>query len=317
MIAIQPTLALRDDLAGPVCETPTYRQTHQRIQRLLDHYLTSEHLNERLVDLPQQFDQPVPRPWKPIDWQHIHASHVVGVELPVFCALLVGALDTEAPIRGYTQTSRQYLQHLHPEMATFVGGVVNHDGDLIEPGLWEKEERQHTPALSRVYLQLTGKKVKPTLRVVRSYTPTSNPRADLYRHGVHRIATEYGATCLYVWMMAHATGPLQTVFEELLIDEINHMTKFWGFGTWAYPEAHWWNIGSLILRTTRHNNDPRNSLARTLKRMAVVLKWADWSIANQCSFATTCLLVLHRMWHWNRSLSRNLLTNLFGDLPHD
>ncbi|MEB3213000.1 MAG: ferritin-like domain-containing protein [Leptolyngbyaceae bacterium] len=312
MIAIQPYQNQSVDRAGSVSLQPTFAQTYQRIQRLVHHHLAFETLNERLADLPHQFNSPKPRPWEAIDWHHIHPSQVIGVDVSVFCALLVGALDTEAPIRGYTQTSRRYLETLHPEMATFVGGTVQPDGALIEPGLWEKEERQHTPALLKVYLQLTGESIKPSLRVVRAYCPTANPRSDLYRHGVHRIATEYGATCLYLWMIAHSTGPLQAVFEELLMDEINHMTKFWGFGTWAYPEARWWKTGYLLLRTMRHKNDPHNSLFRTLKRMAAVLKWSDWSLINRCSFAIACLVVLHRMWAWNRRLSREWLTDLFG-----
>lgn len=317
MVVTQANKALQEDLAGSVCIYPTYAQIHQRIQHLVNRYLSTDYLGDRLADLPRQFDQPHPRPWKSLDWHSINSSQIVGMDHSVFRALLVGALDTEAPIRGYTQTSRRYLEKLHPAMATFVGGVVDQNNVVIEPGLWEKEERQHTPALLRLHLLLTGEKVTPTIRTVRGYCPTSNPQSDLYRHGVHRIATEYGATCLYLWMMAHSTGPLQAVFEELLIDEINHMTKFWGFGTWAYPAARWWTTGMLIMRTTRHKDDPRNSLVRTLGRMATVLKWTDWSTANRLSFSTTCLMVLHRMWTWNRGLSPELLTTLFGDLCYE
>ena len=317
MVVTQATTVLREDLAGIVCVDLTHAQLHQRIKYLINRYLSTEYLGDRLADLPHQFEHPQPRPWKPLDWHSINPSQIVGMDRSVFRTLLVGALDTEAPIRGYTQTSRQYLEQLHPSMATFVGGVVDQNNVVVEPGLWEKEERQHTPALVRLHIHLTGEKATPTVRTVRGYCPTSNPQADLYRHGVHRIATEYGATCLYLWMMAHSTGALQAVLEELLIDEINHMTKFWGFGTWAYPDARWWTTGMLILHTTHHRTDPHNSLARTLKRMATVLKWSDWSTTNRLSFSTTCLMVLHRMWTWNRGLSPEFLNTLIGDLRYE
>ena len=83
---------------------------------------------------------------------------------------------------------------LHSTRTEFVGGTVGEDGELLELGLWEKEERQHTPALIKVYTQLTGEKITPKLRTVRNYLPTDDAYEDLYRHGLHRIATEYGAT---------------------------------------------------------------------------------------------------------------------------
>jgi hypothetical protein len=226
-------------------------------------------------------------------------------------------MDTEAPIRGYTQTSRQYLAKLHPQLAHFVGGTVEND-NLIEPGLWEKEERQHTPALMKIYFQLTGKKVTSNLRDVRDYQPSQNPWQDLYRHGLHRIATEYGATCLYLWLMAHTTGTLQAVLEELLQDEINHMTKFWGFGMWAYPDSSLIKLGNTLIRQINlhsiYSRD-RSSLTGTLYRMTQVLQWNSWNLSNQATFAFTCIFILNRMWRWSHSLTPNHLHKLFGIPP--
>lgn len=299
------------DLAGVVEPTPTLTHLHRRIRHLIDHYLSVDHLSDRLADLPHQFEHPQPRPWNPIDWPSLSANQLVGIDLSVFQTVLVGALNTEAPIRGYTQTSRRYLEQLHGPMAQFVGGTVDATGQLTELGLWEKEERQHTPALLKIYTQLTGETVKPSLRTVRGYCPTQNPRADLYRHGLHRIATEYGATCLYLWMMAYTTGPLQAVLAELLQDEINHMTKFWGFGMWAYPEANGWWVAALLLQTSRCSTDPRNSLWRTLRRMRGTLQWSDWTITQRLTFALTCIAVLRRMTHWAAQLSSDQLRSLF------
>lgn len=261
----------------------TFVQRKQQLKELLNHYFFTAHLNDRLQDLPHQFDYPQPRPWKPINWQAIALDQIVGIEPQVFLAILRGAIDTEAPIRGYTQTSRQYLEFLDPRMARFVGGVVSADDILLEPGLWEKEERQHTPALLRVYTQLTHQKVIPQPHAVRPYQPEEDPVNALYRHGLHRVATEYGAACLYLWLMAHTTGALQAVLEELVLDEINHMAKFWGFGVWAYPNSSLPRISWTLLQTMKglitYQRD-RSSLVGTLDRMTAVLGWQTWSTTN-------------------------------------
>ena len=295
---------------------PIYFQRQHQLRLLIDHHLSSEHLHDRLQDLPLQFADPQPRPWQPIDWHAIDQTQIVGINPAVFLAVLVGAIDTEAPIRQYTQTSRQYLESIHLPLARFVGGTIAADGTLLEPGLWEKEERQHTPALLRIYTQLTGEKVTPTPHQARSYQPSDNPHLDLYRHGLHRIATEYGATCLYLWLMAHTTGALRIVLEELTQDEINHMTKFWGFGVWAYPEASPLWVCRTLMQTTNgrptYSRD-RSSLIGTLHRMTGVLNWQGWSWTNRATFAFTCTCVLQRLWSWSRSLTPEYLEGLFGE----
>lgn len=289
-----------------------------RLQDFLHHYFAIDRLNDRLQDLPQQFQQPQPRPWKSIDWSAIALDHIVGIDPQVFLAILQGAIDTEAPIRSYTQTSRQYLEPLDPRMARFVGGVVDVNGTLLEPGLWEKEERQHTPALLKVYAQLTDQKVIPQPHSVRPYQPSANPLSSLYRHGLHRVATEYGAACLYLWLMAHTMGPLQAVLEELVLDEINHMAKFWGFGVWAYPDSTLPRIGWTLMRSMQgrmtYQRD-RSSLIGTLHRMTAVLNWQAWSASNRWSFALTCIQALRLLSRWNRNLTPAFLQDLLGEHP--
>ncbi|OUL34447.1 hypothetical protein BV372_13655 [Nostoc sp. T09] len=302
---------LAEDLVGQSYTSPGYLQTQRRIRSLIDRYLAVEKLRDRLEDLPIQFANPQPRPWKSIDWQAINSNQIIGIDPEVFLSILIGAMDTEAPIRGYTQTSRKYLAKLHPEMARFVGGSVGEDGELLEPGLWEKEERQHTPALIKVYTQLTGEKITPKLRTVRGYLPTDDPYEDLYRHGLHRVATEYGATCLYLWLMAYTTGPLQDVLEELAQDEINHMTKFWGFGVWAFPDTGLMRIGRTLIKT-RSQNYQRNNLMRTLRRMMGTLNWNAWSLSNKGTLLFTFSYTMLRLWSWNNSLSPKYLQDLFG-----
>lgn len=288
--------------------------TCQRINNLLDRHLPIEHLHDRLQDLPHQFNRPQPRPWNAIDWQAIQSSQVFGIELDVFRSILIGAINTEAPIRGYTQASRQYLEMLHPEMARFVGGIIDSADTLIEPGLWEKEERQHTPALLKIYSQVTGEKFLPVPHEARPYNSAGDPRTALYRHGMHRIATEYGATCLYLWLMAHTTGALKAVLAELAIDEINHMTKFWGFGVWAFPEASPVYVIRTLAKTSQgqisYRRD-RSSLIGTLNRMTGILSWKTWSWQNRATFSYVCVRVLVRLWKWNGTLTPRYLNSLF------
>ncbi|MBD2514642.1 ferritin-like domain-containing protein [Nostoc sp. FACHB-973] len=301
---------LAEDSGSQSSLSPHYFQTQQRIRSLIDKYLAVEKLHDRLQDLPIQFANPQPRPWKLIDWQTINRNQIIGIEPEVFLSILIGAMDTEAPIRGYTQTSRQYLEKLHPHMARFVGGTVGEDNNLLELGLWEKEERQHTPALIKVYTQLTGEKITAKHRTVRGYLPTDDPYEDLYRHGLHRIATEYGATCLYLWLMAHTTGALYDVLEELAQDEINHMTKFWGFGVWAFPDTGLIRIGRTLIKT-RSQNYQRNNLIRTLRRMMATLNWNAWSLTNKTTLLFTFTHTMHHLWTWNNTLTPKYLQTLF------
>ncbi|MDJ0702903.1 MAG: ferritin-like domain-containing protein [Leptolyngbyaceae cyanobacterium MO_188.B28] len=304
------------DLAGQFYASPNYHQIQSRINCLVDIYIADKKLSDRLQDLPGQFENPQPRPWKPIDWRAVQADQIVGVDPAVFVSILAGTIDTEAPIRGYTQTSRQYLEKLYPKMARFVGGVVNEQGSIVEIGLWEKEERQHAPALLKVYTQLAGEKFICHPHQARGYCPSLSPQADLYRHGLHRVATEYGATCLYTWLMAHSTGPLQAVLEELLKDEINHMTKFWGFGMWAFPNSSVIRIiGTLGRAMKRKLADPtvQGSLIHTLGRMKRVLNWPAWSLTNKTTFLFTFDQIMRRLWRWNTSLTPDYLNHLFGE----
>ncbi|WP_404787330.1 ferritin-like domain-containing protein [Altericista sp. CCNU0014] len=306
------------DLAGDCYPQPNLWQIQKRSQTLVCKHLSAETLGDRLQDLPAQFRNPQPRPWKRLDWQNVDASQIIGIDPLVFLAILAGSADTEEPIRGYTQTSRQYLEPLHPDMARFVGGVPDDAGTLIELGLWEKEERQHAPALQKLYTQLTGLKLRLLSHAPRPYEPTGNARDDLYYHGLHRIATEYGATCLYLWLMAHSTGPLQAVLEELLLDEINHMTKFWGFGRWLFPEAS----GLKVLYTLGYSafeklwkQERHSSLLHTLRRMAQVLHWEAWSWRNQASFVWTFAIALTQLQSWHKTLVPDDLQRLFGSRP--
>jgi hypothetical protein len=216
-------------------EKSNLSKSRSPIRNLLNQHLSFAQLNNRLEDLPAQFKQPQMRPWQVIDWDAIATDQIIGISPEVYLAVIAGCMNIEAPIHDYSHTSWHYLQRLYPEMAKFVGGVRSADGSLIEMGLWEKEERQHAPVLHRLYKQLAAAPPQRIKLRAKEYQPSGDPDQDLFRHGLHRITTEYGATCLYLWLMAHSTGALRNLIEELLRDEVNHMTKFLGFGLWAYP----------------------------------------------------------------------------------
>lgn len=303
------------DLAGLLDTSPSPLRILQRIRSLTHAYVNETVLRDRLEELPAQLEQPQVRPWQPVPWIDVGANQLVGITPETFCALLLGAINTEAPIRDYTQSSRQYLAHLYPAMARFVGGKVDAMGKVNEVGLWEREEKRHTPALVKIYKCLTGNTPAIAPHAARPYLPATDPHENLYRHGLHRVATEYGATCLYLWMMAHTTGALQSVLAELLIDEINHMTKFWGYGMWIYPDSSPWKISHTLHRAMLRklcHRQTQGSLIHTLRRMMQELAWEHWSLANRLTFIYTLDQVIKVLWHWNRSLTPAYLESLFG-----
>jgi hypothetical protein len=293
---------------------PDKNTLQKNIIHLIDTYCSEQILERHLQELPQQFKHPEPRAWPLIPWHDIHPNQISGIDLDLFLLILEGAINTEAPIRDYTQASRQYLEPLHPAMADYVGGKIGAAGQVISLGLWEKEERRHTPALLKLYRQLSGDTILPTPHTARPHLNSSTPREDLYRHGLHRVATEYGAACLYLWLMAHCTGPLAAVMAELTRDEINHLTKFWGFGTWFFPETSLSKVMATVLQPRNQPIAQPHNLLPTFQRMAVVLAWSRWSLLNKLSFGFTCSLVLHRLWGWHRRLAPATLIALLGEI---
>lgn len=285
----------------------------KRIKTAIDIYLKIDFLNDRLLELPQQLERIQPRRWKRIDWCNIDRSQIIDIEPQLFLAIIKGSIDTEAPIRDYTHTSRQYLDRVHPQMAEFVGGKLDADGNRQSLGLWELEERRHTPALMAIYRQLSGEKIQPEPKSARSYQPHKSPGADLYRHGLHRISTEYGATCLYLWLMAHSTGTLQQVLGELVRDEVNHLIKFWGFGVWLYPYPKGWQF--LYSCQQLWPQSTGNNLGKTYRQMMKVMRWNEWSFKHKYEIIIIFHLVLRRLLAWHDRLDRSELVRLFGQ--HD
>jgi hypothetical protein len=301
------------DLAGHGSTHPTYFDTRARINRLIERYLSDEILSDRLSDLPSQFSQPHQRPWEKISWSAVTLEQIVGMDRHLFVQLIAGAAEIEAPIRSYSQESWDYLQALHPEMAQFVGGRYGDQGELVVVGIWEKEERQHTPALRKIYQQLTGATLKPKPNRVAGYHSAANPWDALYTHLCSRISTEWSAIAVYLWLMAHSTEELQLAIAQLLQDEVNHLAKFWGFSRWAFSQkalnqllVSLGNITELV----KHHRSDRTEGAEVLSLTQVAL-----FLPQTVELGFTFARIMTRIKTWDQELTSSYQRHLFGPTP--
>jgi hypothetical protein len=111
--------------------------------------------------------------------------------------------------------------------------------------------------------------------------------------------------------MSHTTGTIQQVLGELLQDEVNHMTKFWGVGMWLYPDSAEQLIRYLLSQihtilpiSYEGSLKPEVSLKFTFQRMMSVLNWQSWSFLSRSELIYTFTVILQRMWHWSRASTR-------------
>lgn len=294
------------DLAGYCHSTPIYWQMRARINYLVERYLSLDILSERLLDLPRQFVQPQQRHWQPIHWQAIHPSQIIGVDSSLFLLVIAAAVEIETPIRAYSQESWSYLEKYHPQLARFMGGVCDETGKIIEVGLWEKEERQHAPAFGKIYQQLTGEKLQPKPNSVKGYQSTGNPRAEIYRHALSRMTTEWSAVSMYLWLMAHSTGALQNAIAQPLQDEVNHLAKFWGIARWAFGNSSWHSLmGSInqLIELSQHQQKERTSSPDLFS-----INSFGYSVEIGFTFSR----VMAQMCRWNCHLKSDALNQVFG-----
>ena len=227
------------DLAGYCPENPNYLQIRSRINRLINRYLSIEILSHRLSDLPTQFTQPHTRIWEPIEWKSISREQIIGVDPDLFIMLVAGATEMKLPFANIPKKAELH-EIAASQMALFMGGEQHADGSIAALGVWEKEERQHAPTFNKIYRQLTGERLQTKPNSVSGYQASDSALADVYRHTLSRISTEWGATSVYLWLMAHSTGALQQALAQPLQDEVNHLAKFWGFvgGRSMAPISH-------------------------------------------------------------------------------
>lgn len=294
------------DLAGYCHATPNYLQTRARINYLLERYLSLAILTERLLDLPQQFENPQQRHWQKIHWQAINNSQIIGIPAELFLQVIASAVEIETPIRSYSLESWNYLQTAHPQLARFMGGVTDENGKIIEVGVWEKEERQHAPAFSKIYQQLTGKKLQPKPNTVEGYQPTGNPRQEIYNHGLSRISTEWSAVSIYLWLMSHSTGALQIAIAQPLQDEVNHLAKFWGITRWGFGDS----VFQRFIGSTSHLLELLNHHQKERTSGQDIINFSHVKYGIEIGYAL--MRVMTQMCRWNYHLKADALNQVFG-----
>lgn len=294
-------------------QPPYCFQTRARIHALINRYLSIETLSDRLSDLPDQFIHPHQRSWEPICWSAIHPNQILDVDPDLFLHLIASATEVEAPIRAYARESWNYLKSVHPQMAYFVGGAYAADGSTLSVGIWEKEERQHAPAFRKLYQQLTGEKLQPRPNSVGLYQPSGDAWADLHQHVLSRISTEWSATSIYLWLMAHSTGELQQAIAQPLQDEVNHLAKFWGFSRWAFANSYLHHVkGSTrnLVTLFNHHQQERTHGDALLHRTAHLE-----NLGHAVELTMTFVRVMVRLRAWNQELSPSYLKHLLGQPP--
>lgn len=302
------------DLAGPPPDHPNPLQMQQRMATLVDKLLAPEILTARLHDLKSQFSQPLDRPWDgPIRFKDINQDMIVGVDPKVFLAVLNGASQIEDPIKNYAKESHDYLADLHPELATFMGGTYDVEGKATSEGVWHKEERRHNPLFSKLYEQLAGHKTAENPNSVNDAVHTDDPRADVRRHGVSRVATEWAATSGYIWLMGHSTDELQYAIAQAAQDEINHFAKFWGYMKHAYPEKNFvqttMEIAASLTHLVSHNAGERK-LGGSEAPQKSDLSIKDLIYAPEA--ASVYAKTMGKMAAWDRTLNAENLGYLFA-----
>lgn len=290
-----------------------YLTNRSRINHLLDEYLAVDHLSHHLNDLTTQFSNPHQRPWGPIRWQAIDPTQIVSIEPEIFLELLAGAAEVESPIRSYSRESWEYLQNFHPQMATFLGGTYGPEQSIQIVGIWEKEERQHTPALKKIYQQLTDQTLTLKPNTVNGYHPSTTPHQDVYRHLVSRLSSEWSAISLYLWLMAHSTGALQQAISQILQDEVNHLAKFWGFSRWAFGrsfQAQFLASTHNAIQLFKHHGQERSHGTQALNTHHLLHQ-----LSESIELVFTFLRVMVRIRRWDAELSPSYLSYLFGPQP--
>ncbi|NJN73444.1 MAG: hypothetical protein HC799_11875 [Limnothrix sp. RL_2_0] len=297
------------DLAGICVKNSNYLQTRRRINHLIDRYLSLEILVGNLIALPVQFNHPHQRPWEPIHWGEITLDQIVGVEPEIFLSLVANATEIEAPIQDYAAESMAYLAEIHSEMALFIGGAPATETRKRTISVWEKEERQHAPVFKKIYQKLVGEYPTITPNTVTGYQSSGDRLTDLHHHLHSRISTEWSATSIYLWLMAHATGELQKAIAQPLQDEVNHLAKFWGFSCWAFGDSYFNQVKfstKNLVKLARYHSAERTDADHLLESIT-----SFEELPHVIELGFTFMRVMVRMGTFNQELSPSFLSYLF------
>lgn len=84
--AMTPTLLFNPSFLDPSSSTQVFESAPipHRLNQLIQTYLATDILNDRLQDLSQQFQDPQPRPWQPLNWNQIEPDQIRGIDPLIF-----------------------------------------------------------------------------------------------------------------------------------------------------------------------------------------------------------------------------------------
>jgi hypothetical protein len=297
--------------------------TKARIKATIAGNLASEILSDRLFELSFHHNGSRLHPWQPIDWQAIAPEQIINLPRELFLAAIAISVEVKTmPV--YSRSTWLKLPGITPQIASFLGRVIDEENNLIELGLWEREESQHSAIFRQIYEQLTGE-ILPISPPLHS-SPTTILEADRYLFQC--VIAKWITLSVYLWLMSHATGDLYNAIAQLLQDELGHLAKFWGILC-----LRWGNIenphlsGDLngLLQIFCSPQDPKNlsilpSFPLSFDSNEILwqkLDTSEVSVMNafdylasilQCSDAygleigLTLLGTLRQIWYWNQQL---------------
>jgi hypothetical protein len=291
------------DLAGDLFASPSPKQMQQRIADLVARYLATPTLGANLGDLKTQFDKGNTRQWERMSLHKFSPEEVqkmvVGVDPILFAAVAAQAANIEDPIGEYAKSSEAYMKTHFPPMAHFMANT------------WAHEERRHMGVLKMAAEKITGNKIVVVPNIVAPYTEIEGMTpADLaYKHALSRTATEWAAASMYLWLMAHSTGPLQQAIAQPVGDEINHLSKFLGYTKWAY--------GNSFLERAVGSSKSLGGLVGQQSERKAEKSPIDLgaSLLYGPEVASVFLRVIKHVRDFDNTLTPELLNGLFGESP--
>ena len=87
--------------------------------------------------------------------------------------------------------------------------------------------------------------------------------------------------------MSYTTGTTQQILGELLKDEINYLTKFWGMGMRLYPDGAEQLIRYLLSQihtilpvSYESTKESRANIKSTFQHVMLVLNWQSRSVLH-------------------------------------
>ena len=300
---------LPKDLAGNKYTNPSYLQIRERINFLIKKYLSAGVLYSYLHDLKLYLKTPERGQSKYIDWGKINLGQVSGVSNDLFIDKIMNAAKLETQNHDFETEIRDYLQAVNPQIACFLESNSTDrsmDAQALVKATEEKEEYQGLLLFRKIYKQLTGDELQLQGYAVNRNEFKGNLQEEIYNYALNRIANEWSAISIYVWLMAHSTGELQRVIVQPLQNEVSHLVKFWGISYWAFSDSFLSRLQNITknltnLIKTHQRQDERKS-------EILELNYALHSVEVTFTFTS----VMMQLYQWHKTLEHLYLENLFA-----